>query len=104
MQQYPNQGTRFANTPQPAPVRRFPQNNGPIQPYEHQGQTMPQQPPLCADCPHFKEAQRRRRKTRTSLVTKLLAFIGLVTVLVQAARYVVIPLLVQLNVMAGGTL
>lgn len=105
MQQYPNQGGRFAPTPQSAPVHRFQHGSVPVQPYEQQGwQQPPQQGGMCADCPHFKEASKRRRKKKSSLLTKALAFVGLITILVQLARYVVIPLLVYLNVLSGGVL
>ena len=52
----------------------------------------------------WKKKQRRRRREKLLSWRNLFALIGLVTVIVQAARYIVIPLLVYLNSLAGGAL
>ncbi len=106
MQQPQEQGRRFADTAPMQPVHRFPQNNA--QGWQPQGnygyQPAFQQP---TPAPLSKREQRkikreRKHRRRSPLIWNVLALIGLGTVLVQLARYVIIPLLVYLNVLTGG--
>jgi len=100
-------GRRFADVPQ-QPVYRFPQNQS-AQGWQPQ-QTFPanttdETPVLSAkDRRDLKKAHKKQRRRHFSLIWNLLAVIGLITVLIQAARYIVIPLLVYLDVLAGGAL
>lgn len=98
---------RFSNTAQ-QPVYRFPQNQAAYgsQPQQNfHGNDTPEGPALSIkEQRALKKAHKRARKRKFSLIWHLLALYGLITLLVQAARYVVIPLLVYLNVLAGGAL
>lgn len=101
----PNQPQRrFENTAPQQPVYRFPQNQ-PAQGWQPQQSFSadPQEPALTK---RDKRALRRRHRKHRRIFTwwNLFAVIGIVTVIVQAARYIIIPLLVYLNVMAGGNL
>ncbi|MBQ8555178.1 MAG: hypothetical protein IJ438_04800 [Clostridia bacterium] len=102
MQQPTQQPGRYFNQQS---VHRFPQNNAPLQGYEQQRWTQPL-PPVkpCADCPYQKEQNKHRKRCRFSIVWTIFALIGMATCFIQLARYVVIPLLVQLNILSGGTL
>ena len=50
---------------------------------------------------HERRTGKPRRK-RTSLIGKLLMIIGLITVLVEVGRRVIVPLLVYVNSLGGG--
>lgn len=100
------QGRRFENTAPQQPIYRFPQNQPaqgwqPQQTY-YQEQTSPE-PRLSR---RDRRALNRRHKKHRRLFTwwNLFAVIGIITVIVQCARYIIIPLLVYLNVLAGGAL
>lgn len=104
MQQNPQR--RFPNDDQP-PVYRFPQNR-PAQGYHPQQNFPANMPP--EDAPPLSRKDRRdlnrahkRKRRRIFTLWNLFAVIGIVTVIVQAARYIVVPLLVYLNVLAGGS-
>lgn len=103
-----HQDRYFENTAQQQPVYRFPQNQPargwqPQQSFNHEDQQ-----PVEEDNPPKRQrrSEKKEKKKRRRVFTwwNLFAVIGMVTVLVQLARYVVIPLLVYLNVLAGGTL
>lgn len=99
-------GRRFSDSPQPQPVYRFPQNQPPQgwQPQQtfSQPQTQEEVPLSRRDRRELKRRHQKRRRIFTWW--NLFAVIGIITVIVQGARYIVIPLLVYLNVLAGGTL
>lgn len=105
-QRDPQQGYRFPGNP---PTQyRFPQNQQKMQGYEQQP-PMRQQPwlhdnGLCADCPYRQNQRKHRHRRKFSILRTAFMLIGVGTVFVLAAKYVVIPLLVYLNVLAGGTL
>ncbi len=102
-QRDPQQGFRFPQNQQP--VYRFPQNQQPMHGYEPQpGIANRDMPERCEDCPYRQESRKKARRRRFSLVRLAFTFIGVVTVLVMLIRYAVIPFLVYLNVLAGGTL
>ncbi len=92
----PRRSYAYSNDP---PVYRFPQN----QPHAIQGPA-PQPPTMCDACPYRKEQHRHARRRRFSIIRSIFTFIGVVTVLVLLARYVIIPAMVYLNTLAGGTL
>lgn len=98
---------RFSDSPPQQPVYRFPQNQT-AQGYQPQQSFYPapdQMPELSPkDKRDLKKAHRKPRKRRFSLLWNLFAVIGMVTVLIQVVRYLVIPLLVYLNVLSGGAL
>lgn len=101
------QGRRFSDSPQQLPVYRFPQNQ-PAQGWQPQ-QSFPPAPAddvelSIKDKRALNRAHKKHRKRRFSLIWNLFAIIGVITVLVQAARYIVIPLLVYLNALSGGGL
>lgn len=101
----PNQQERrFSDAPQQQPVYRFPQNR-PNQGWQPQtgfanSEPIPQ--------PQLSRREKRaldrahKRKRRVFTWWNLFAVIGMITVIIQVARYVVIPLLVYLNVLSGG--
>lgn len=98
-------GRRFADVSPQQPVYRFPQNQQ-VQGWQPQ-QSYPQNVQLEEVRLSRKEKRelnklhhRKRRKIFTWW--NFFAIIGIVTVIVQAARYLVIPLLVYLNVLSGG--
>ncbi len=99
------QGRRFENTAPQQPMYRFPQNQ-PAQGWQPQ-QTFPSAQPLE---PKLSRRDRRtldrRHKKHRRIFTwwNLFAVIGIITVIIQCARYIIIPLLVYLNVLAGGVL
>lgn len=86
--------------PREQPVYRFPQNR-PNQGWQPQ-QSFPEH--AVPEMPQEKRAERRPPRKRRRIFTwwNLFALIGIGTVLVEAARYLVIPLLVYLNVLTGG--
>ena len=98
---------RFSDAPSQQPVYRFPQNQRaqgyqPQQTYHAFQDAMPE---LSAkDQRDLKKAHRRSRKQRFSLLWDIFAVIGVLTVIIQGARYLVIPLLVYLKVLSGGAL
>lgn len=100
------QGRRFENTAPQQPIYRFPQNQ-PAQGWQPQ-QTFPQEQPGMEPklSRHDRRILNRRHKKHRKIFTwwNLFAVIGVITVIVQCARYVIIPLLVYLNVLAGGSL
>lgn len=99
------QERRFAPTQQ-QPVYRFPQN----QPQGWQPQTGFQssapveEPPLTRRDRRTLDRAHKRKRRRIFTLWNLFAVIGIMTVIIQAARYIVIPLLVYLNVLSGGAL
>lgn len=99
------QERRFSDTPSQQPVYRFPQNR-PTQGWQPQhgfaNDEAPQQQLSRKESRALNRAHKRRRRVFTWW--NLFAVIGLITVIVQAARYIVIPLLVYLNVLSGGAL
>ncbi len=101
-------GRRFSDVPQQQPAYRFPQNQ-PAQGWQPQ-QTFPpaspEETPILSrkDQRELNKAHKKHHRRRFSLIWNLLAVIGLITVIIQVARYIVIPLLVYLNVLAGGAL
>lgn len=86
--------------PQQPPVHRFPHGGQPGRPYEQQPRIAPSHD--CADCPYYKDAARKKRKRRFSLIRGMFTAIGVATVIILLIRYVIIPALVYLNVLAGG--
>lgn len=108
MQQNQQQGRRFSDTQPLQPVYRFPQNQ-PSQGWQPQqgfGNDPSQQEPVLSrkEQRELKKAHKNKTRRRFSLLWNLLAVIGLATVSLQAIRYIVIPLLVYLKVLAGGAL
>ena len=97
------QRQRFDNSAQQQPVYRFPQNQS-AQGWQPQ-QAFSAQPSMEPSLTnHDRRALRRRHKPRRRIFTlwNLFAIIGIITVMIQCARYIIIPLLVYLNVLAGG--
>lgn len=100
------QDRRFSGVSQEQPVYRFPQN-GPAQGWQPQpGFTHqePDQQPQLSRREKRKLDRAHKRKRRVFTWWNLFAVIGIVTVIVQAVRYLVIPLLVYLNVLTGGVI
>lgn len=102
----PNQQERrFSDAPTQPPVYRFPQNRPGQgwQPQQGFANSEPAEPQLSR---REKRALNRAHKRRRRVFTwwNLFAVIGIVTVIIQVARYLVIPLLVYLNVLSGGAL
>ncbi len=102
MQQHQEPQRRFADPAPQQVVHRFPQNQQ-NQGWQPQGypQQPHQQPVPMEEYPRGKR-RRKPRKRHFSLVWNALAIVGLITVLVQLARYVVVPLLVFLQGWLGG--
>ena len=101
------QERRFSDSPPQQPVYRFPQNQPSQQGWQPQtgfahAEPIPQQ--KLSRCE--KRALDRAHKRRHRIFTwwNLFAVIGVITVIIQAARYLIIPLLVYLNVLTGGVL
>ena len=113
-QQQPDR--RFADTTPQQPVHRFPQNN-PSAGWQPQGgyqvqpdaytfrpvQTEEQPAPSKREARREKQREKKARRRRFSIIWNLFALIGMATVLIQAVRYIVVPVLVYLNVITGGT-
>lgn len=100
MQQDPQRQPYFP--PREQPIYRFPQNrpNQAWQPQQGFAQDAPADPPE-----DKRERRRPRRRRRVFTWWNLFAVIGIITVLVEAARYIVIPLLVWVNaLLTGGAL
>lgn len=105
----PNQQERrFAENPQQQPVYRFPQNQ-PTQGWQPQ-QSFDGNAPRDAELPPHRKASRAqkqlhpRRRRRIFTLWNLFAVIGIITVIIEGLRYVIIPFLVYLNVLTGGAL
>lgn len=62
------------------------------------------QAPMCRDCPYIQQAMKQKRRRGFSFLRGAFTLIGVVTVLVELARYVMIPLLVKLYQLTGGAL
>ena len=106
MQQNP-QGPRFSQD-QPQTFHRFPQNRQPVQGWQTQ-QTYPayqyapmEEPQLPPKEKKAVEKKHKKRRRRIFTLWNLFAVIGIITVFIQAARYVVIPLLIYLQTLTGG--
>lgn len=102
------QGRRFADSTQQQPVYRFPQNQ-PIQQWQAQqsysGDSGFETPYLSQqDKQELKRTHRKQRRRHVFSLWNLFAVIGIITVLFQTIRYVIIPFLVYLNVLSGGVL
>lgn len=98
---------RFSDAPSQQPVYRFPQNQAAqgYQPQQHYYAQENDTPVLSAkEQRALSRAHRKHKKRRSPLLWNLFAIIGIVTVITQAVRYLIIPLLVYLNVISGGTL
>lgn len=102
----PNQQERrFSDAPMQQPVYRFPQNR-PAQGWQPQQGFANNEPVEPHMSRREKSALNRAHKRRHRVFNwwNLFAVIGIVTVIIQATRYLVIPLLVYLNALSGGTL
>lgn len=100
------QGRRFEGTAPQQPVYRFPQNQ-PARGWQPQQSFPSEQPPIeQALTKRDRRALNQRHKKHRKIFTwwNLFAVIGIISVIVQCARYIIIPLLVYLNVLAGGNL
>lgn len=99
MQQPNQQGRRFTDNPPQQPVYRFPQNQ-PVQSWQ------PQQSFDNTPVPEQRAQRHESRKRRRRILTlwNLFAVIGIIAVIIEGLRYVVIPLLVYLNTLTGGAL
>lgn len=99
------QGRRFADSQPQQPVYRFPQN----QPAYHQADQRAssdydeQMHMSRRDRRALKRAHKHKRR-RIFTFWNLFAVIGVVTVIIQAIRYLIIPLLIYLNTLTGGAL
>lgn len=93
----------FADAQPQQPIYRFPQNQN-LQGWQPQqnfsAHNEPEEAPLSRKDKHSLKRKHKRRRILT--LWNLFAVIGFITVIIQAARYIVIPLLVQLKVLAGG--
>lgn len=100
------QGHRFEITSPQQPVYRFPQNQPGQgwQPQQTFAQAQPNMEPKLSRRDRRSLNHRHRKHRRIFTLWNLFAVIGIITIIVQCARYVIIPLLVYLNVLAGGTL
>lgn len=102
-----NQSSRhFSETKPQQPVYRFPQNQS-VQGWQTQQQfsvARPDDEPIILSHKEQKKLNRlhRARKRRILTLWNLFAVIGIITTIVQAMRYVIIPLLLYLNILAGG--
>lgn len=99
---------RFSEAPQQQPVYRFPQNQKTQgwKPQQSFGGTVPSEQEAPITIQDRRALKRSHRKNRRKIFTlwNLFAVIGLITVIVQATRYLVIPFLVYLNTLTGGIL
>ena len=105
------QERRFADPPEQPTVYRFQHQNPPAAGWQPQGQYSAYAPlPAAQPQPELSPREKRklkrheRSKRRFAFLRNLFAIIGVIAVLVELARYVVIPLLVYLNVLTGGAL
>ena len=100
---------RFSHTSAQQPVYRFPQNQNTMgwQPQQSfAAQTQPQEE-VHLSKQSKRELQKlhklhKRKRRKVFTLWNLFAVIGMITTFVQVVRYVVIPALVYLNVLAGG--
>ncbi len=110
MQQPNQQGRRFSDNSPQQPVYRFPQNQ-PVQGWQPQQSFDGSVPPVPDDeTPLSRREQRelnrvhRGRRRKIFTLWNLFAVIGMITVMIEVLRYLVIPLLVYLNTLTGGAL
>lgn len=99
-------GRRFNDPATQQPVYRFPQNqsaNG-WQPQPGFSTPVQEQEDAPLSRKDRRKLKRLHRRKRRKIFTwwNLFAVIGIITTFVQAMRYVIIPALVYLNVLAGG--
>ena len=97
---------RFSDNPQQQPVYRFPQNQT-MQGWQSQQSFSDNAP--AEEVPLSRHDQRvlkraHKKKRRIFTIWNLFAVIGIITVLLQGIRYIIIPFLVYLNVLSGGVL
>ena len=97
---------RLSHTSAQQPVYRFPQNQNtmgwqPQQSFAAQTQTQ-EEVHLSKQSKRELKKQHKRKSGKMSTLWNLFAVIGIITTFVQVARYVVIPALVYLNMLAGG--
>ena len=97
---------RFSDTMPQQPVYRFPQNQQASgwQPQPGFSTPTPQQeqPPLSNKDRRELKRMHRHKRRKVFTLWNLFAVIGIITTIIQAARYVVIPALVYLNAFTGG--
>ena len=97
---------RFSHTSAQQPVYRFPQNQNTMgwQPQQSfAAQTQPQEEVrLSKQSKHELKKLHKRKRRKVFTLWNLFAVIGMITTFVHLARYVVIPALVYVNVLAGG--
>lgn len=90
------------------PRRLFPDNPQPVTyRFAHNRPVQEESPDNSAqERPRSKECEVRKHKRRRRIFTwwNLFAVIGIITVIIQAIRYVIVPLLVSLNSLTGGAL
>ncbi len=91
------QGRRFSDAPQ-QPVYRFPQNQPGYQP------PAPYQEEAPLTRKDRRDLKHKHKRRRIFTWWNLFAVIGMLTVIIQAIRYLIIPLLVYLNTLTGGAL
>lgn len=96
---------------QPQPERHFPDHQQPITYRFASNRPAGQQANIPADNPVQKmqppqehKARRQRRRRRIFTWWNLFAVIGIITVIIQTVRYIIVPLLVTLNSLMGGAL
>ena len=97
---------RFTENPSQQPVYRFPQNqqaNGWQPQPGFNAPTPKDESPVLSrrDRQDLKRAHRHKRR-RIFTLWNLFAVVGIITTIIQAARYIIIPALVYLNVITGG--
>ena len=106
MQQNQQPNRRFSQTAPQQPVYRFPQNQNmqgwqPQQNYTNDASATNAASLSRQDKRELSKLHRRKRRKIFTL-WNLFAVIGIATTTVQLARYVIIPALVYLKVLAGG--
>lgn len=95
----------FQDSSPQQPVYLFPQNRPDYhQPKGYAGTSVEQTVQQAAMDDVKGRRTRRRKRKRIFTLWNLFAVIGVLTVIIQIIRYVIIPLLVYLNVLAGGAL
>jgi len=100
---------RFSQTEPQQPVYRFPQNQTmqgwqPQQGFSSDAHVDDGNAPLSRQDKRDLKRLHRRKRRKVFTLWNLFAVIGIITTLVQLARYVIIPALVYLQVLAGGAL
>lgn len=109
MQQQNQEGRRFSESPQ-QPVYRFPQNQPvqgwqPQQSFDAAAPSNPvEEPSLPWQNQRVLNRVHRRQRRKIFTLWNLFAVIGIITVMIEALRYLIIPLLVYLNTLTGGAL